>query len=75
VNIYKKQISLYTITILITFMTCILLRQVQDVRCLNDIGMDYKFIYAILCDAKVRSDCLKQRNPLIITPHCWRMKE
>ncbi len=56
-------------------MTCILLRQVQDVRCQNNIGMDYKFVYAVLCDAKQRLDCLKQRNPMIITPHCWRIKE
>lgn len=53
-------------------MTCILLRQVQDVRCQNSLGMDYTFISSALCEAKERNDCPKQRNPLIITPHCWR---
>ena len=43
-------------------MTCILLNQRQD------LGL-------ITCEAKDRNSYHKQRNPLIITPHCWRYND
>lgn len=58
-----------------TFMACKKLLQMilGSARGYNE-KKEIKYPFVVVCAAGVDGVCPKKRNPLTITPHCWRIK-